>query len=81
MVKMNFLQKVGSSNGAWIGGALSVIYLYISTSNNIFDIRDILIRVSPGGFSTVTGGFITATWLSFVIGMLIGFFIEQRFKK
>ena len=67
--------------GSWIGLIVSLVYFYFSTANNWFDIRDIMIRVYSGGLSSQTSGFITATWLSMLVGFLAGYAIHALIIK
>lgn len=65
--------------GSWFGLVASLVYFYFSTLNYLFDIRDIMIRF--GGLSMETGGLITATWLSMLIGFLVGWGIHSLFRR
>ena len=67
--------------GSWLGAIISLIYFYFSTKFGWFDIRDIFIRCYSGGLHPQTGSFITATWVSILLGFLIGWGIHSLVRR
>jgi len=69
--------------GSWIGMLISLFYFLISTKMAWFDARDILLKIF-GSLDPQTGGFISGTILTLVLGFVIGGFINiliRKFKK
>ena len=66
--------------GSWIGMIFSLIYFILSTKNAWFDARDIILKL---GFNldSQTGGFISGTILTLVIGFLLGWLIQSLWRK
>ena len=69
--------------GSWIGMIVSLIYFLFSTKLVWFDARDIILRLF-GSLDPQTGGFISGTILTLVLGFLVGWIINiliRMFKK
>lgn len=65
--------------GSYVGGIISLIYFFFSTKYNLFDARDIILKLGFG-LDTQTQGFITGTILMLIIGFIIGWLIHSIFR-